>query len=108
MTLGDNPSCRSGPPVSLDWDYTENNSVAVSEYEEKRPPRRKSHQMFMHKNHRKDLLKDEFTPDEIEHKTKEIKKIQKQRNVTKALLPFMKVEEGAESAARKAKRISER
>jgi hypothetical protein len=107
VTLGDNPSCRSGPPVSLDWDYKEDNSVALSEYEQQRAPRRKSYQMFMHKNQRKHILENGagFTPDEIERTTKEMKKIQKQRNVTKALLPFMKVEESATSAGRKVKRI---
>ena len=109
VTLGDNPSCRSGPPVTLGWDFIEDSSIALSEYEDKRAPRRKSHQIYMHKNQRKHLLENSagFTPDEIERTTKEIKKIQRQRNVTKALLPFMKVEEGASSATRKVKRIVE-
>jgi len=41
-TLGDNPSCMSGPPISLDWSYSKTTPVCINEYEDKRIPRSKS------------------------------------------------------------------
>lgn len=47
QTLGDNPSCSYGPPISLDWSYEEGGEVELDEYERERPPRRKLRQMML-------------------------------------------------------------
>ena len=39
--IGDNPSCSSGPPISLDWNYSENPAVCINEYEGKKVSRKK-------------------------------------------------------------------
>jgi hypothetical protein len=104
MTLGDNPSCTYGPPVSLDWDYNEANVLCLDEYEEARGRRRKSYQMQMNARHRRELLSQDFTEDEIKRTVKEVKAIKKNRERTKMMLPFMKFEDAAESAKRKAAR----
>lgn len=43
ITLGDNPSCSSGPPISLGWHYYENEQreVPVESYEEGRDGKRR-------------------------------------------------------------------
>ena len=105
MTMGDNPSCTYGPPVSLDWDYDEAHILPLDDYEESRGTRRKSYQMQMNSIYRKKLLDAmNFTPDEIKKVTKEISIIKKSRERTKMMLPFWKLEDAAESAKRKTKR----
>ena len=49
ITIGDNPGGKSGPPVSLDWDYCKNATVkmCIDKYEENRAPRRARHEMYM-------------------------------------------------------------
>jgi hypothetical protein len=109
ITLGDNPSCSFGPPLSLDWDYDENEPVCIDKYEEGRHPRRKMYQMHMLSRQRANLLKREAgtTDDEMEKIMDEMRKIQKGRNMTKAGLPFSKIHEAAESATRKWNRRKE-
>ena len=105
ITLGDNPSCNYGPPVSLDWGYDEMEPVSLDLYEDekKHNPPRKMHQMHMLSRQRANLLKDSagFTDDELNMVIDEMRKIQKERNMTKMGLPFQKIHEAAESAGRK-------
>mmetsp|Transcript_21681 Transcript_21681/g.25037 ORF Transcript_21681/g.25037 Transcript_21681/m.25037 type:complete len:182 (+) Transcript_21681:172-717(+) len=104
ITLGDNPSCSSyGPPISLDWEYIENEAVSLDRYEKMRPSRRKMYQMHILSRHRADLLRyvAGTTDDEMQVVMREMREIQKMRSKTKASLLFSKVEEAAESAAHK-------
>ena len=41
QTLGDNPSCQTGAPVTLDWAYEEKTSIALEEFEEIRQKRKR-------------------------------------------------------------------
>jgi len=107
MTLGDNPSCNYGPPVTLDWNYDEAGSMPLEDYEKSRGTRRKFYQMHLNVIHRKKILeKLNVTADEMEYVVKAMKKIQRGRERTKMMLPFWKLEEVAESAKRKVKRAS--
>lgn len=103
VTLGDNPSCVYGPPISLDWEYEVRDPICINAYEEARPVRRKMHQMHMLSRHRAILLKTKagVTDDEIEMVMEEMKQIRKGRKMTKMSLPFAKLQEAAESAQRK-------
>mmetsp|Transcript_23536 Transcript_23536/g.28931 ORF Transcript_23536/g.28931 Transcript_23536/m.28931 type:complete len:180 (+) Transcript_23536:98-637(+) len=103
ITLGDNPSCSYGPPISLDWEYIENEAVSLDRYEKMRPSRRKMYQMHMLNRQRADLLRSVAgtTDDEMQVVMREMREIQKMRSKTKASLLFSKVEEAAESAAHK-------
>lgn len=47
QTIGDNPSVSYGPPISLDWEYTQLECVTLEHYEAHRPPRRTMRQMCM-------------------------------------------------------------
>lgn len=47
ITLGDNPGGSQGPPISLDWKYTDNVTLPVDVYEKTRPPRRTRREMYM-------------------------------------------------------------
>lgn len=88
--LGDNPCTYKGPPISLDWDYYEQEPVLIHEYESFREGcRRKIHEMRMPSFYRRRILEQSgTTPDEIEMREKEMKRIRKNRKRTTALLPF--------------------
>jgi hypothetical protein len=47
VTVGDNPSCSTGVPLSLDWKYQSEEVVALEEYEVNREPRRNMNQLAM-------------------------------------------------------------
>ena len=107
ITLGDNPSCNYGPPVTLDWNYDEMEPISVDAYEEGRGrPPRKMHQLHMLSRQRANLLKITagVTDDEITAAMDEMRKIQKERNMTKMGSPLLKLQEVAESAGRKFQR----
>ena len=109
MILGDNPSCTYGPPVTLDWDYRKNEPMPLDEYEQKRGERRKMYQMQIPAVHRRRILEQSgYTPDEMEYTCKEMNTIKSQRERTKMMLPFAKLQEVAESAKRKKKRAQEK
>ncbi len=105
ITLGDNPSCSYGPPVSLDWEYDERDPISLESFEDVKSkiPRRKAYQMHMISRQRSDLLRNEagFTDDEIEKVVEEMRKIQKERSRTKMGLPFSKLHEIAESVGKR-------
>jgi len=103
ITLGDNPSCSYGPPISLDWEYDENEAISLDQYEKMRLSRRKIYQMQLLSRQRVDLLRHVAgtTDDEMQVAMHAVRKIQNMRGKTKALLLFSKLEEAAESASRK-------
>ena len=107
MILGDNPSSRSGPPVTLDWDYNEVLPISLDQYEEHRAPRRTYQQMFMNGAYRAQMLISTagHTEDEILKIKFDCKTIRKQRDRTRLMLPFSKMEEVAQSTSRKLRRI---
>ena len=109
LTIGDNPSCRSGAPTSLDWEYNEKDAVHIESYEFHRRPVRKtsSRELSMNANLRRDLLlQSGKTLKEIKQATEQTQKARKQREfTTEVMLPLEQVEVVMESAARKAKRL---
>mmetsp|Transcript_51987 Transcript_51987/g.62535 ORF Transcript_51987/g.62535 Transcript_51987/m.62535 type:complete len:208 (-) Transcript_51987:159-782(-) len=54
--LGDNPSCSSGLPLTLDWKYAEFRTVPLDDYEYHRGPRRMTNQLKMTAEMRKNIL----------------------------------------------------
>jgi len=84
-TLGDNPACSRGPPISLDWDYTVGEWISLDEYEAKRNPRRTRRELFMSTSTRRRIVSCElgYTKQEVEMVESSIKRIQKSRSETK-------------------------
>jgi hypothetical protein len=106
LTLGDNPSVSYGPPVSLDWNYSEMKALSLDLYEGNRPQRRSMRQMNINFYQRKHLLTmNGYTEEEIEQAKRNASKVRSQRAVTRQFLVFQKVEDVLESASRKANRI---
>lgn len=56
MTLGDNPFCSSGAPVSIDWTYQRENKIPLEAYEQHHPPRRHDSALIMPHKVRQELL----------------------------------------------------
>jgi len=97
-TVGDNPSCRSGPPLSLDWSYSKKyeQPKTLEQYEIEREDRARSlRQLHVNKYRRRNLLSFNWGHSEEDMKSarKETKKLQRQRSLTQALLPIHMVEE---------------
>ncbi|KAL3801667.1 hypothetical protein HJC23_013172 [Cyclotella cryptica] len=90
-TVGDNPACRSGPPLSLDWSYSKASTKTLEEYELERSSERVSIMSKLHVNkyNRRNMLAFHWghSEEEIKEARRQTKKIQRQRSLTKALLP---------------------
>lgn len=96
-TVGDNPSCRSGPPLSLDWGYSKEKQKCIDDYETERSSNRAKNLSKIHVNKykRKNLLSFQWghTEEELAEARVETKKLQRQRSITQLLAPVQKAEE---------------
>ena len=111
QTLGDNPSVCYGPPISLDWDYEEHDSIDIDKFEADRVFARRTHRQLAISYYRRKAILSRgygFSEEELvkAHKSASMSKIK--RSITNTLLPMMHVEAVFESAGRKAKRIIKR
>ena len=78
--IGDNPSCSSGPPVAINWDYSDMRSIDVAEYEETRPSRRYNKELLIPRSTRIDILTDVgYSPKQIMKVTEDVNKCKHQR-----------------------------
>ena len=86
VTLGDNPSVSSGPPLTLDWNYTTTHTFAVETYESQRPPasRRKLPEMALPQSLRIELLCEDarISLRTIQAQCREVERCKKQRRRT--------------------------
>jgi len=90
-TLGDNPACSRGPPISLDWDYAVSESIlSLDEYEAKRNPRRPRRELCMSTSTRRKIVSCQlgYTKQEVEMVESSIKRIQKNRSETNNEYPM--------------------
>lgn len=103
-TVGDNPSCRSGPPLSLDWSYSKKYEKNLEEYEAERQNERakKLSQLHMNKYKRKNLLAFHWghTEEDMKEARGSTRKVQRQRSMTQILLPVHLAEEAVISLKR--------
>lgn len=105
IKLGDNPSCSTGAPVCLSWNFTEEEPRPINTYELAARRRRKRRCLVLNPSQRFNILTEAgYSPDDLERADQERKRIQRQRTMTRLLLPFTKLEELWESARRKTKR----
>ena len=107
LTIGDHPNCSYGPPVCLDWDFEEQNRVDLDLYEASRGKRRNLRQMRMNHYHRRNVLMWHYghTEEDINEASRQVKRTQRQRYLTRRMLPACKIEEAFWSAGRKVKRV---
>jgi hypothetical protein len=59
-TLGDNPSCTSGPPISLGWTYLHSSDYPIDEYERNKAVRRSKRDFRLPADRRTELLMQEW------------------------------------------------
>ena len=107
MILGDNPACSIGAPVQLDWNHESEEKHDLDIYEVERRPRRKLRHLVLSYYRRKDiLLQAGFDEGEMRVVEKQIGKLKRQRKTTGFFLPMQKMEEIAQSAGRKVRRVT--
>jgi len=89
ITLGDHPGCRQGVPITLDWEYVQQPTIELTEYEEMRGDiRRKLKAMYLNKEKRKALLANAgFDASSLTKAKKETKLIQRARKISTFLSP---------------------
>jgi len=107
-TVGDNPSCSSGPPISISWEYNILGDMNLDEYERTRPPRRVQKEMVIPRRLREDMLRYEWNASrkEITESIRRNVRVKNQRRTTiNNLGKATKFEEAMESASRKLKRF---
>ena len=112
MILGDNPSCRIGPPVSLGWEFESLPTMTVDDYEVYRTTHpRKSHLHLMILNYyqRTGIMeRSGVDPKDVQTVERQVAKIQRQRQHTAWMAPLFRVEDIARSAGRKLQRAMHR
>jgi hypothetical protein len=65
QVLGDHPCCQEGPPISLGWDYSQEQTCSVDDYEAKRLQcRRTRHELRLSFTDRREILSD-VSDDEV-------------------------------------------
>jgi len=111
ITLGDNPSVSSGPPVTLDWAYDPQETTApVEAFEAVRGPRRPYAEMAMPRSVRTQLLTDEWkvTRSEMDNAIRDANRIKqdRRRTVNNLDTPLEKASYQVEKAKRNTRRLS--
>eukprot|EP00540_Astrosyne_radiata_P017902 CAMPEP_0116834148 /NCGR_PEP_ID=MMETSP0418-20121206/6831_1 /TAXON_ID=1158023 /ORGANISM="Astrosyne radiata, Strain 13vi08-1A" /LENGTH=346 /DNA_ID=CAMNT_0004463677 /DNA_START=27 /DNA_END=1067 /DNA_ORIENTATION=+ len=92
LSLGDNPSCALGPPVSMSWDHIHEETMDMEEYESQRQKRRT--RLWMSGRVRRALLLGQgYSPSQMQAAMKQVRKIRFQRTITGILMPVHRVEE---------------
>jgi hypothetical protein len=105
--VGDNPSVRSGPPLSLGWKYEKEKILDLNEFETLRGPPRQRHEMIMPRNQREWLIRNSSaTSAEIEDSMRDAQLTQKGRwNTASSSDAKERTLEVLESAGRKFRRF---
>jgi hypothetical protein len=108
QTVGDNPSVSYGPPITLDWAYSQSDPISLDQFEKNRGPRRSARQMMLNYYNRRNILAWKFgvTEEELKQAERDANRIKRERSMTRALLPAQKLQEIVESASRKTKRLT--
>lgn len=77
-TVGDNPSCSSGCPISLGWQYLTAEVYPIDHYELTKPKRRTKKELYLPSGVRNDLLIQEWncSPEDIRNARREATYIQ--------------------------------
>jgi len=109
--LGDNPSVRTGPPLSIGWRYAPNPiSMDLNAFEEGKGSPRVSSEFLVPKNVRETMLKEhaDISRREMVTAVREVMKEKSRRRNTVTNLHMQKSEEKVERVKRKIKKIIKR
>jgi len=108
LTVGDNPSCTFGPPISIGWHHDDEHSLTIDKYEDEKGERQGIPEMF-NARERFEILKENGVPKrDIARAVRDASKTRNQRTSTNLNLKFEKVHTVSESARRKVKRFFSR
>mmetsp|Transcript_15955 Transcript_15955/g.39113 ORF Transcript_15955/g.39113 Transcript_15955/m.39113 type:complete len:560 (+) Transcript_15955:110-1789(+) len=105
-TVGDNPSCSSGPPICIGWAHGSTRFVNIDNYEDSRSARRTQKKLVLNRQNREALLAYWDVPvNEIVEAIRGNVRVKNQRRQTVTNLGKVeKLEEAFESATRKLKK----
>ena len=112
FSLFSNPAAKSGPPLSIDWNYEELNVLTVDDYESARSTEypRVGAELLVPPKIREQIIKKHTNATEEEIKTTkaEMKKIREERQMSFALQEFETLVIIKQSMGRKLKRLRKR
>lgn len=105
-TIGDNPSCSSGIPISLDWSHSSEVIHKVDDYEKLKYMKNTKYVTRITPQRRESLVKMNlgYSDEEIALYMKETKKVQRSRSMTDLVSPFWRIQHAYQSASRKVHR----
>jgi hypothetical protein len=99
--IGDNPSSFSGPPISIQWEYQNEQTVSIDQYETMAPTRRKGREMLLPADIRTKLLRETgYSLLQIRKETRNVNIARQQRRRTLAQLEMEHVHELSEKITR--------
>ncbi|CAB9496892.1 expressed unknown protein [Seminavis robusta] len=109
ISLSQNPSCSEGPPIELGWEFEEQESVPVEQYEDYKskhfPRRRRLQELVLSDSVRRRMLSQRYTPDELAEAVREVEQLKRQRVMTYLMLPASTLDEAAEEVYRYMMRV---
>lgn len=94
VILGDHPDCSSGPPVTIAWEYSKRQVMNIDDFESNHS-RRSGTELVMSYYDRKRLVRhySRYTDQEINEAINEVNRVKRQREWTKKMLRFSRIEE---------------
>jgi len=105
IELGDNPSCRFGPPVTIGWDYSEANEILLDDMMSDGNEEKKERKL-LDVHTRYDILRDAgFSDKDIMKTVKDVSIIRKQRYKSVSNEKYDKINERIENISRKFKKL---
>lgn len=106
MTVGDNPSVSSGPPLTIGWNYFNEVTIPLDIYEDSKPSPRNGREMIVPRMRREQIFRDAgFTYNQLIKLTKPVNIARIQRHKTYASLGLSPWIEVYEKATRKARNV---
>ena len=105
MILGDHPNCKTGVPVTLDWEYLEYEPLSVDDYEIHHALRRPLKHLWLPIEERYNMLRAlGYTERDFAKAVRNISTVRRQRKRTKETLPLRCFDAGIETVVRRLKR----
>jgi hypothetical protein len=105
-TIGDNPSCSLGIPISLDWSHSGEVTHNLNDYEKFKHLKKNRFVTRIPAKRRESLVKMNlgYSDEEIKLHLKDTKKVQRSRSLTDLVSPYWRLHDICQSASRKIKR----